>query len=162
MKQDRFLIGILIGIVILVVAALTVFFTRKDNLIYVTEETPEGVVQNYVVALHKRDFDRAYTYLADLPNKPTSEQFHTSFINHSVDPTNAGVEIGKADVSAQTASVSLGLIYSPSDPFSSGYRNAEYAELVRQNGSWKIKQLPFNFWSYEWYQPTSIPAAPVK
>ena len=55
MKQDRFLIGILIGIVILVVAALTVFFTRKDNLIYVTEETPEGVVQNYVVALHKRD-----------------------------------------------------------------------------------------------------------
>ena len=55
MKQDRFLTGILIGIVVLVVVALAVFFTRKDNLNYVSDDTPAGVVQNYVVAVHKRD-----------------------------------------------------------------------------------------------------------
>lgn len=161
MKQDRFLTGILIGIAVLVVIALAVFFSRKDNLAYTNEDTPEGVVQNYVVALHKRDFDKAYGYLADLQNKPTPEKFRQDFLNHIVDPTNAGLEIGKAEISGDTASVSLGVIFSPNDPFSNGYRNAEYAQLVRQQGAWKIKQLPYSFWSYEWYQPTSIPA-PVK
>ncbi len=157
MKQDRFLTGILIGIVILVVAALGVFFTRKDNLTYVADDTPEGVVQNYVVALHKRDFEKAYQYLANLKDKPTLEQFRQSFLNHNVDPTNAGLEIGKTELNGSTAIVTLGIVNSPSDPFSTGYRNAEYAQLINDNGAWKIKQLPYNFWSYDWYQPTQVP-----
>ena len=157
MKQDRFLIGILIGIAVLVIIALTVFFSRKDNLDYVADDTPEGVVQNYVVALHKRDFEKAYGYLADLENKPTLEQFHQSFLNHSIDPVNAGLEVGKAEISGDSASVSLGIIYSPREPFSSGYRNTEYAQLVRQNDAWKIKQMPYNFWAYDWYQSTPFP-----
>ena len=80
MKQDRFLTGILIGIAVLIVAALAVFFTRKDNLAYVSDSTPEGVVQNYVVALHKRDFEKAYTYVATLTNKPTFDQFRNAFL----------------------------------------------------------------------------------
>ena len=158
MKQDRFLTGILIGIAVLIVVALTVFFSRKDgNLNYVADDTPEGVVQNYVVALHKRDFDKAYGYLADLENKPTQEQFHQSFLNHSISPQNAGVEIGKAEIFGNSASVSLGVIYGQADLFSSGYRNADYAQLVRQNGAWKIKQMPYSFWAYDWYQPTPFP-----
>lgn len=162
MKQDRFLTGILIGIAVLIVLALVVFFVRKDNLTYVADNTPEGVVQNYVVALHKRDFDKAYAYLADLESKPTPEQFRQSFLNHTVDPANAGLEIGKAEISGETATVSLGVIFSPSDPFSSGYRNTEYAQLVQENSAWKIKQMPYNFWAYDWYQPTPMPAFPVK
>ena len=162
MKQDRFLIGILIGIAVLIVVALTVFFTRKDNLNYVSDATPAGVVQNYVVALHKRDFDKAYTYLADLPNRPTLELFRQAFLDHNIDPSNVGLEIGKSEISGESASVSLGVIYSPNDPFSSDYRNAEYAQLVRQKGAWKITQLPSNFWAYDWYQPNTTPAIPVK
>ncbi len=158
MKQDRFLIGILIGIAVLVIVALMVFFSRKDgNLNYVSDETPEGVVQNYVVALHKRDFDKAYGYLADLQHKPTREQFHQSLLNHSLDPANAGVEIGKAEIVGNSASVSLGVVYGQRDPFSSGYRNADYAQLVRQNEAWKIKQMPYSFWAFDWYQPTPYP-----
>ena len=51
MKQDRFLTGILIGIGLLVVVALAVFFTRKDSQTYIPDTTPDGVVHNYVVAL---------------------------------------------------------------------------------------------------------------
>lgn len=158
MKQDRFLTGILIGIAVLIVIALTVFFSRKDgNLNYIADDTPEGVVQNYVVALHKRDFDKAYGYLADLQNKPSQEQFHQSFLNHSVDPANAGVEIGKTEIVGNSASVGLGVVYGQSDPFSNGYRNTDYAQLVRQKDTWKIKQMPYSFWAYDWYQPTPFP-----
>jgi hypothetical protein len=67
------------------------------------------------------------------------------------------VEIGKAEMVGNSASVSLGVVYGQSDPFSSGYRNADYAQLVRQNGTWKIKQMPYSFWAYDWYQSTPFP-----
>ncbi len=157
MKQDRFLTGILIGIAVLVVVALVVFFVRKDNLVYVTEDSPAGVVQNYVVALHKHDYEKAYGYLADLQNKPTLEQFQQSFLNHNVDPTNAALELGKVEITGKSASVQLNVNNSPRDPFASEYVNSEYAQLVNQNGAWKLKQMPYNFWAYDWYTPTPKP-----
>ena len=66
MKQDRFLIAILAGIGLLVVAAFVLFFVRQSNLNYVSDDTPEGVVQNFVLALHKGDYEKAYAYLAKI------------------------------------------------------------------------------------------------
>lgn len=157
MKQDRFLIGILIGIAVLVVVALVVFFMRKDNLIYVEDDSPAGVVQNYAVALHKREYEKAYAYLADLENKPTLEQFQQSFLNHNVDPTGAALEIGTTETTENAATVTLFINNPPSDPFSRGYRNTDYAQLVNQGGAWKIKQMPYYFWAYDWYQPLPKP-----
>ena len=157
MKQDRFLTSILIGIAALVVVALVVFFMRKDNLVYVTDDNPAGVVQNYVVALHKHDHEKAYGYLADLQNKPTLEQFQQSFLNHTPDPSNSALELGKVEISGKSASVQLNINNSPKDPFSSGYINSDFAQLVNQNGAWKLKQMPYNFWAYDWYTPTPKP-----
>jgi len=156
MKQDRFLTGILLGIAVLIIIALAVFFTRKDSLVYVDESTPEGVVQNYIVALHKRDYDKAYGYLADLKDKPTLVQFKESFFNNYISPANVGVEVQAVEkISDELVAVRLMMIYNQRDPFSSGYRNEDVARLVRQNGAWKIEQMPIgNFWGYDWYQPT--------
>ena len=66
MKQDRFLTGILIGIAVLVVIALAVFFLRQGSQSYISEDAPEGVVHNYVLAVLNDDYEKAYGYLADL------------------------------------------------------------------------------------------------
>jgi len=100
MRQDRFLTGILIGIAVLVVAALAVFFTRDDTQTYVSEDTPEGVTHNYVVAILNKDYKKAYTYLADLDNKPTYEQFRDAFIKGMVNPDDAAVDIGRSAIVA--------------------------------------------------------------
>lgn len=153
MKQDRFLTGILIGIGLLVVIALTVFFTRKDSQTYIAEDTPEGVVHNYVVAILNKDYEKAYGYLADLEHKPTQDAFRQSFLSGGVNPNNAAVDIGSSDVSNEEASVEVAMIYNPSDPFSSGYRDTQRAVLVKQNGAWKISSMPaYYFWDYNWYQ----------
>jgi len=152
MKQDRFLTGILIGIGVLVAAALAVFFTRGDSQTYISDDAPEGVVHNYVVAVLERDYEKAYGYLADLDNKPTYEEFRRSFLNHEVNPENAGVDIGDVEIVGDVATVEIGLVYSSSDPFSTGYRNSDRAELLKQNGAWKLTSMPrYNFWGYEWY-----------
>ena len=56
MKQDKFLTGILIGIGVLIVIALGLFFTRQDKRDYVADDKPEGVVYNYVLAVVNKDY----------------------------------------------------------------------------------------------------------
>jgi hypothetical protein len=152
MKQDRFLTGILIGIAVLVVIALAVFFIRNDSQTYVSDDTPEGVAHNYVVAVLNRDYEKAYSYLADLKNKPTYEEFRRAFLNGEVNPGSSAVDIGESVIVGDTATVEIALIYNPSDPFSTGYRNVQTADLVRQNGAWKLTLMPqYNLWGYNWY-----------
>lgn len=153
MKQDRFLTGILIGIALLIVAALVVFFARQDQQTYVADDTPEGVVRNYVLAAINKDYQKAYGYLADLDNKPTYESFRRSFATGGLNPSNAGVKIGKAVVTGDEATVEVSMFYTPGDPFSTGSSYVESAQLVRQNGAWKISSMPvYNIWDYSWYQ----------
>ncbi len=154
MKQDRFLTGILIGIGMLVIAALAVFFTRSDTQTYVADDTPEGVVHNYVVAVLEKDYHKAYGYLADLENKPTLDEFHQAFLTGQVNPQSSAVDIGGAEIGGdEFAYVEIALIYGPSDPFSTGYRDVQRAALVLQNGAWKLSSMPgYYFWEYNWYQ----------
>ena len=152
MKQDRFLTGILVGIGLLVVVALAVFFSRRDTQTYISEDAPEGVVHNYVLAVLDKDYEKAYGYLAELEYKPTYEEFRRAFLNGEVNPDNQAVDIGASDIAGDVATVELELIYNSSDPFSTGYRNMMTADLVRQGGAWKLTLMPqYNFWGYNWY-----------
>jgi len=153
MKQDRFLIGILIGIAVLIVAALVVFFARQDGVAYSSESTPEGVVHNYVLALLNKDFQKAYGYLAELDHKPTFDEFRQAFAVGRLTPGSSGIKIGAAEVTGDSASVDVSIVYTPGDPFSPGAENAGSAQLMRQNGSWKISSMPaYNLWDFGWYQ----------
>lgn len=154
MKQDRFLMGILIGIAVLIAAALLVFFTRQNQASYVSEQTPEGVVHNYVLAILNKDYEKAYGYLADLDHKPTLAQFRQAFAVGRLIPGESGIKVGSSSISGEDASVEVSMVYAPGDPFSSGYNNVGTAQLVRQNGAWKISAMPtYNLWDYGWYQP---------
>ena len=153
MKQDKFLTGILIGIGVLIIAALIVFFTRQDKQTYASETTPDGVVHNYVLALINKDYQKAYGYLADLDNKPTFDAFRKPFATGSLSPLQAGIKIGRVDITGEDATVEVSMIYSSSDPFSTGYNNVGSAQLVMQSGTWKISNMPaYTLWDYSWYQ----------
>lgn len=153
MKQDRFLTGILIGIALLIVAALVVFFTRQQQGTYVSDSTPDGVVHNYVLAILQKDYQKAYGYLADLDHKPTFSEFRQAFAVGRLNPSNGGIKIGSASVTGDDATVEVSMVYTPGDPFSSGYNNVGTAQLLRQNGAWKLSAMPaYNLWDYSWYQ----------
>jgi hypothetical protein len=153
MKQDKFLIGILIGIGSLIVLALALFFTRQDGRRdYMPDTTPDGVVHNYVLAILNKEYQKAYGYLADLENKPTYEEFRQSFFNGMVSPADVGLEVGAVEINEDEAVVTLSLYFSSTDPFSNRYTNEDRALLVQQKGIWKLNSMPSNFWAYNWYQ----------
>lgn len=152
MKQDKFLTGILIGVGLLVVLALVLFFTRQDSRDYLAEDTPEGVAHNYVLAVLNKDYEKAYGYLADLKYKPTYEEFRQSFQNGMVNPDNMGLDVGSATINGNEAEVDMTIYYSYSDPFSSRTGTPDRALLVKQDGTWMLSAMPYNFWDWNWYQ----------
>ena len=157
MKQDRFLTGILIGIGVLIIVALIIFFTRQNNQAYVSDSTPEGVVHNYALALLNKDYQKAYGYLADLDNKPTFDQFRQSFAIGSLNPSSEGVKIGNAYITGEDAAVDVSLVFRPNNPFSTDYNNGR-AQLVKQNGAWKISSMTtYDLWDDMWYQAPPKP-----
>ncbi len=154
MKQDKFLTGIIAGIMILVAIALVVFFTRKGTVQnYQSEDNPRGVVYNYILALHNSDFNKAYEYLSILPGKPTLSQFkQTMALNSPQYKTNA-VDVTDETITNQTAMVTVVTLMSGGGLFNEGYRNSENATLEKVNGVWRIISMPYVYWSYEWNQP---------
>jgi hypothetical protein len=161
MKQDRFLVGILIFIGLLVIAALVLFFVRQDVQVYGADDTPEGVIRNYALALQKQDFQRAYGYLADEDNKPTYEAFRRAYLTNILDVSSNALQVGNVQyISGNEATVSLTVLYAGGGPFSQGWSSTDTAALVQQDGAWKLIRMPNPFWAYDWYQPTPVPGKP--
>jgi hypothetical protein len=160
MKQDRFLTAILIGVVVLVVAALALYFVRGTDQTYLDEGEPGGVVLNYVLALHSGDYEKAYSYLAeeykDEPG-PTFAEFrayfsydYNRFGNVSASILSVDQEIDMAWVKVETAESSGGL-------FGGVYRNQDTAILVLDEaGEWKLIRMPYQFWGWEWFGDAAI------
>jgi hypothetical protein len=161
MKQDRFLLGILIFIGLLVIAALALFFIRQDTQVYIADGTPEGVIRNYALALQKQDFQRAYDYLADKDNKPTYDAFRRAFLTNQLDVSSNALQVGSVQyMNSDEATVSVTVLYAGGGPFTQSSSSTDTASLVQQGGSWKLSYMPYPFWAYDWYQPTPQPVKP--
>ncbi len=151
MKQDRFLIGILVGIAVLVVIALTLFFIRRSEARYTTDDTPQGVIQNYVLALQKKEFEKAYAYLQEGKNKPDFAKFREYFITSFESYNRAGLTFGTSSITGDSAFVTVIIQRNYGGPFVERSTFNETVDLVRQNNAWKIRRFPNPFWGYDWY-----------
>jgi len=154
-KTDRFLIGIVVGIVILVTVALIVAL-RQPPPTYQPEDAPEGVAYNYLLALQQEDFTRAYGYLSPaLPGYPAdSDTFTYNMKSYSwmfrfdgdtaVSITDTQRNGEKATVHATTTRFRQGGL------FDSNTTTAIFTlELRREGGAWKIWSAT-NYWARCW------------
>jgi hypothetical protein len=158
MKEDRFLMGILIFIGLLVVTALGLFFLRNENPAYGMEDTPEGVLYNYAVALQQHDFQGAYGYLAEKDNKPTYNAFQQAFLTRQLDTSTSALQIGNIQILEDgTAWVSVTIQYAGNGLFNNSWSSSDKGTLVKQEGAWKITYLPNPYWGWDWYQATPVP-----
>ena len=153
MKQDRFLTGILIGIAVLVVAALALYFARREQAVYQPEDTPAGVVHNFVLALQNGEYEKAYGYLAETSRKPGLTAFRQPFISRELDVQANSLQIGETDLHGEEAIVAVTVVHASNNPFNNVYHTLESVTLVKQDGQWRITDLPYPYWYWEWEQP---------
>ncbi len=153
MKQDRFLQFILVGAAAIAVLAIVLFSVRKNTHEYADASTPRGVVENYILAVFNKEYDRAYAYLAEDEYKPDAARFRQAFLSKQVDPGNASLQIGEERIDGDNAYLTLTVVFSNQRLFADVYRDMQYAELIRQDNNWKIRLMPYPYWGYDWYQP---------
>jgi len=152
MKQDRFLIAILAAVGILMIVALGLFFTRQGSREYGVDDTPEGVVRNYVIAITNEDFERAYSYLQDSPQKPAFSEFRQPFLVTRLDTSNVSTRMTDTKIASDEAIVKLILTHGGTQPFQGSWSEPGSAILVLQNGNWKLTEMPHPYWGWDWYQ----------
>lgn len=165
-RNDRFLLAILVGAAALVAVALGLA-RRAGPPEYQAEATPEGVAFNYLLALQRRDVARAFGYLSPtLPGYPeTVEQFEEDLSDWGgmyVEPATAyrpdGAQLWGDPISGERATVSIlettfheGGLFGSSE-FSS---RLEY-RLLRHEGIWRLVDGD-RFWYHCWIQPQNCP-----
>jgi hypothetical protein len=157
MKKDRFLKGIITGIGVLILIALVLFFIRQQQAEYREDDSPQGVVHNYILGLIQHDYERAYSYLADNPEKPDLAQFQLELTRSENEIKRVSVTIGEVFFPGDTATVSLNMSQSYGGPITRSSWYTETAQLIRQNGTWKIVNMPYPLWSWNWYNEVITP-----
>ena len=157
MKNDRFLNGMLVGIGVLILIALSLFFIRQQQAEYRTDETPEGVVHNYILGIIQHDYKRAYSYLADSPEKPGLTQFQGELSRSATEINRLNVTIGEVFINGNNASVSLSMSQSYGGPLTRSSWYTESAQLRQEDGDWKLVSMPYPLWSWNWFAENPKP-----
>jgi hypothetical protein len=156
MKQiDRFLLAIIAGIVVLVVAALALALNRTAQG-YLPDTTPGGVAHNYLLAIKQRDDERAYSYLSpDLRGyPPTVEEFSVdinSRYSWSFDHDSSTISIDDERITGDRAVVTVGetRFYEGGLFSSNQYRNSFSVTLSRQGEVWRLVSAD-SYWADCW------------
>lgn len=64
-KSDKYFWGIVGWVTLIIVYFISMQLVGPYRK-YISEDTPEGVVNNYLLALHKEDYEKAYGYLSPI------------------------------------------------------------------------------------------------
>lgn len=143
---DKFLIAIVAGIVILVGVALAVAMLHPEPA-YQPEDTPAGVAHNYLFALTRGDYARAYGYLSpSLAGYPPSE---TTFVQNirsyrwtfrELEEGSTTLAIESSQVRGDLATVTVRVSYFQEGALLQSRQWTDYPEmeLQQEEGSWKI------------------------
>jgi hypothetical protein len=141
---DRFLLGIILGAAVLVVAAVAlVAFGRPAPALPADPESPVGVVQAYIQAVQAGDVDRAYGYLssnaqAALPLNDYRKTFARGPFEARVEQRLVIEPVSETPTRAEVK-VTISRMAVNEGPFSAAtYHDDVTVVLVRQDNGWRI------------------------
>jgi len=150
-KTDKFLMVIVIGIVLLVAVAFGVALLRPEPT-YQSEDTPDGIAHNYLLALQKEDYTRAYGYLSpSLKHYPATVNDFLRDIERDEwmfrVNENASLAVVDVKITGDRAVVAVRETrFFGRELFSSGQSMGNFdMKLELENGAWKIVQSEYYF-----------------
>ena len=152
---DKFLVGIVVGIVLLVVVAFSVVLLQPKPE-YRSADSPDAVVHNYLLALRRLEYERAYEYLS--PDLKSYPQDIDAFIEDVKDqPWNfaqdrdVALNVQSTKIVGDTATVEvLETNFNSVGLLDGGQYERHFDMKLRQEGGkWKIYD-GVRYWYFRW------------
>lgn len=166
-KNDKLLAAIIAGIAVLVVAAF-IMAVRQPPPEYRSGSAPEDVAHNYLLAVERGDYERAYSYLsptvAGYP--PTLEVFvdeASSFAGQDGPGSASTTAVQPATVTGERALVEVRRTsFSESGLFESRQDTSDHVVRLENagGGAWLISHSDL-YWHYCWDRPTECRDRPI-
>jgi hypothetical protein len=163
-SADKFLIGIITGIAILVIVVFAIAYLRPKPG-YISDETPEGVIHNYFYALQQEDYGRAYSYLSPTikgypnSNEAFANDVHSNAWIFNSFGSDVSLSIISADPIGNNATVKVrkstfnqGVLFG--DEYSTTFD--VYLQRVSSDSAWKIIQAD-EYWVRCWNTKVNCP-----
>ena len=163
-STDKFLMGIVIGVVVLAGAVFVVALLRPDQPAAHPDDTPEGVALNYLLAVQLMDYERAYGYLSpDLPRYPATIDQFADEVDETW-PLRDGIDhevsliVDRVQTKGDRATVSiLHTWFDRGGLFDSGERTLTVTTDLRLTaGGWRIVRAE-RYWNWCWSDPDGPP-----
>ncbi len=161
-SSDKFLLAIVAGIAVLVIAAL-VLVLRAPAPSYLPEDTPAGIAHNYILALRQGDFERAHGYISpDLPGAPTVAGLASDVQRNPWQfggGENTAVSIADSQTfSDGTAHVNVSVTTLNNNLFNSAAYSRTFGLILEPQGdSWRLIHGD-DYWDYCWSNEDCDPA----
>ncbi|MAT43003.1 MAG: hypothetical protein CL609_11715 [Anaerolineaceae bacterium] len=162
MTPKKFLSVIAGFILVSGLVAILLFMVRDRLPQYRDDDTPAAVVSNYLTAILREDYETAYDYLGEWPEKPdyavfldrvnglTGYQFCVEIPEYpradveTKTPTTVYIESYQCDSEWQVDWETYDKVQM--EP----YIGPNEARLKEVAGSWKIEQMPLPWWDEAW------------
>jgi hypothetical protein len=153
-SSRRWLIIFASVIVVLVLATiLLVFLTGENEATLLPEDTPEGVVQRYLIAIQERNYREAFDYLSFDPSENIKS--YDDWVRMIVGPriTDGATwkaTLGQTIQNGDNATVQVIIeTLRPGGPFDNPVRSQQMSfQLKRIDGQWLITSPTYIFWFY--------------
>jgi hypothetical protein len=153
-SSSRWLLAFGVSIGVLVIVAIVLVFTmaRPGGVPLLPENTPEGTVQRYFLALQAEEYVTAYSYLSPPPSAKLTYDDWVRSIYTPAEKSEWKVTLGKSAVSDSEATVDVVIdVFRANEPFENPpLENPVHTHYVtfflKQEGtSWKITS-PWDVW----------------
>jgi hypothetical protein len=153
-SSRRWLVIFAVVIGVLVIAAVSlVLFTNGSKVTLLDENTPQGTVQRYLIALQDSNYTKAYGYLYF--NSSDKISTYNDWLNSIVHPYSNNqntwkAALGKVSLNGNNATVEVTIdIFRPGGLFS----NSQYSQqiifiLTKTGNSWLITSPTYIYWIY--------------
>lgn len=150
-STNRWLTIIGIIIAVLIIGATTLVLTLKNNSALLPDNTPDGVVQRYIIALKNTDYPTAYGYLSASTQTRVVYNQWKPVIYAGPDKPSWQVTLGKPVITGNTATLDVVI-----DRFNNSVgilNNSIYSQTVTfqlemETGKWKISQPDYVYFLY--------------
>lgn len=138
--------GVTIGVLVIVAVVLVLTMPTPETRL-LPEDTPEGIVQRYFLALEAEDYVTAYSYLSPPPSEKYPYEEWRSPFTSSEEKLEWKVALGKSAVTDSEATVDVVVdVLRPGGPFQNPVRTQHITFFLKKEGiSWRITS-PADIW----------------